>query len=153
MPTRSANEYYSVEEAELELRFGTGGTFTDYSTYATTVEASDGGRDSETFPDLSGGRDTVLGALNNATVTFTLIITKAVDAPYYLSRKQLEDKLLDAVDITYRAKGATTGDIEFVSTGGQITACPPASFNAGSTGRAEVQVTLVCPTLAQAIIA
>lgn len=153
MPTRTANEFYSVEEADLKLKFGSAGTLTDYSSYSVAVSVSEPGRQNAEYPDLSGGVDVVVGRIQSATVSLTVIVTKATDALYYLLRDQYENKTANSVEVEYQAKGATTGDLKFASSGSsQVINCPVPSFDANGTGRVEVQVDILCPTLAQSVI-
>lgn len=153
MPTRAANDFISVEEADMKLRFGSSNSFVDYSSYSVAISPAGGERTSQSFPDLSGGKDTVTGVLSDVTLTITVVVNKAVDALYYLARTELQSQTNDAVDIEYSKKSPATGDLKFTSTGGKITACPPFAFDANSTARQEVQIVLTCPTLTLGVVA
>lgn len=152
MPTKAANDFIKPTRADVELSTDGGTTWVDISTYTTLISGGTKSRNVEHEYTLGGVKDTISDELEFETITMNIVVTDGNDEPYWLAHLAIEAD--SAFDLRWAKEGATTGDLQYTSSGAKVSSCPPLAFDVStSPARGQVDIVVTPSTVATAKIA
>lgn len=115
-------EELSLSDAVVSVDLGDSGTYVAAPTWITTVTPSGGDTPTAELPRLAGSTLVGVGRKGARSLQVTAIYTEEATGLFNNIYAAYEAGTLDC-DIKYTKKGATTGDNEFETVEGKLTAC------------------------------
>ena len=135
--TFAAGDAVSFADAMVEVDLTAGGTFVPVDSSATQVDVS--GEDvptTETYP-FSGSAVVFVGTKSPVELTITALYTEGSTDPFVNIRDRFEAGNGPVMEVRFVPAGSASGNYRFTTSGGKLTACPPAT-GAGDASSATV---------------
>ena len=135
--TFTAGDAISYADAMVEVDLTAGGTFVPVDSWSTEVTVS--GEDvptTEVHP-YAGSAIVFVGTKSSVEVSVTAVYTEGSTDPFQNIRDRFEAASGPAMNVRFVPAGSASGNFRFTTSGGKLTACPPAT-GAGDASSATV---------------
>ncbi len=136
----SAGDEITLNDASVQIRIGTGGSFVESNTWISTVSFEAQTRDTSTLRLLGASNVVGVSALGSGRATVTCVYTEgATDLFQNIYDEHTSPSNSSQVDILTEKNGATTGDDVFTSSGGKLVSCTPPSPSAEDSNAVTIE--------------